>query len=64
MEQAIVLAGGKVLLKETGNTCGSDDDMLTDENTLVMSVDSKSGIPEAKEIWIGHVGDILKRLFT
>jgi hypothetical protein len=64
LEQAITLAGGKALLKETGDMSGSDDNMLTDQNTLVMSVDMKSGISEEKEVWIGHVGDVLKRLVT
>jgi hypothetical protein len=64
LEQAITLAGGKALLKETGDMSSNDDNMLTDQNTLVMSVDLKSGSSEAKETWIGHVGDILKRLVT
>ena len=59
-----MLAGGKALLKETGDISGRDDDILTDQNTLVMSVNSKPGTSETKEMWIGHVGDVLKRLVT
>ena len=62
LEQAVVLAGGKALLKETGDISGCDDNILTDQNTLVMSVNSKPGTSEAKELWIGHVGDVLKRV--
>ena len=56
------MTGGKALLKETGDICGSDDDLLMDENTLVISADLKSEISDAREAWIGHVGEILKRL--
>ena len=57
-----MLAGGRALLKETGAVSGSDDDVLTDQSTLVMSMDSNLANSEAKEMWIGHVGDVLKRL--
>ena len=56
-----MLTGGKPLLKEIGDACDSDDTTLTDKNTLVISVDLKTGISDAREAWIGHVGDVLKR---
>ncbi|XP_028392471.1 nibrin-like isoform X2 [Dendronephthya gigantea] len=60
LEQAISLAGGQSLLKETGDVSGEDDEILTGEHTLVMSVDWKTNVSEEKQIWIGHVGDMLK----
>ena len=40
---------------------GGDDEILTGQHTLVMSVDLKTGVSEEKQMWIGHVGDMLKR---
>ena len=54
------MAGGASLLKEYGDI-PEDDALLTDRDTLVISVDLKSAIPLERETWIGHVGDILKR---
>lgn len=62
LEQAIRLAGGKTLLKETGGEI--DDYMLTNKSTLVISMDAKSAAALSavqRVTWLGHVGDVLKR---
>ena len=63
MERAITLAGGKALLKECGDI-EKDHDILTDINTLVISIDLKCTFTPDKEVWVGHVADVLFRFVT